>query len=64
MLIFNLFSRLEAVLKFARKGDVSSVNLLGQPMVILNSAKAAVDLLERRSEIYSDRPSLVMAGEL
>ncbi|KAF5393735.1 hypothetical protein D9757_000328 [Collybiopsis confluens] len=45
-------------------GDISSVTVLGQPLIILNSAKVAVDLLDKRSSIYSDRPSLQMAGEL
>lgn len=33
-------------------------------MVILNSAQAAVDLLDRKSSIYSDRPHMVMIGEM
>ncbi|KIK65636.1 hypothetical protein GYMLUDRAFT_240140 [Collybiopsis luxurians FD-317 M1] len=45
-------------------GDICSVTVLGQPLIILNSAKVAVDLLDKRSSIYSDRPSLQMAGEL
>ncbi|KAJ3485032.1 hypothetical protein NLI96_g5229 [Meripilus lineatus] len=45
-------------------GDIVSVNLLGQPMVILNSAEIASELLEKRSAIYSDRPTLVMSGEM
>jgi hypothetical protein len=32
--------------------------------VVLNSAKAANDLLDKRSSIYSDRPHMAMAGEL
>ncbi|ROV92650.1 hypothetical protein VSDG_06582 [Cytospora chrysosperma] len=45
-------------------GPVVYLNMLGQPIVILNSAKAAQDLLARRGAIYSDRPRLVLAGEL
>ncbi|KDQ08290.1 hypothetical protein BOTBODRAFT_139179 [Botryobasidium botryosum FD-172 SS1] len=45
-------------------GDIIYVNLLGQPVVILNSAKAAIDLFEKRSDIYSERPVLTMGGEL
>ncbi|KAJ3485033.1 hypothetical protein NLI96_g5228 [Meripilus lineatus] len=45
-------------------GGVVSVVLMGQPLVILNSAKAAIDLLEKRSAIYSDRPTVVMGGEI
>ena len=32
-----------------------SVKILGQVIVILNSPKAAKDLLEKRGNIYSDR---------
>ncbi|KAJ3868654.1 cytochrome P450, partial [Lentinula novae-zelandiae] len=32
--------------------------------IILNSARSIYDLLERRSALYSNRPSTVMAGEL
>ncbi|CCO32962.1 O-methylsterigmatocystin oxidoreductase Short=OMST oxidoreductase [Rhizoctonia solani AG-1 IB] len=35
--------------------DIIYLNLIGQPLVILNSAQAASDLLEKRSSIYSDR---------
>ena len=41
-----------------------SLNLLGQRVVILNSAEFASELLEKRSAIYSDRPTLTMSGEL
>lgn len=34
------------------------------PYLILNDAKSALDLLERRSTIYSDRPVSVMANDL
>ena len=33
-------------------------------MVILNSLKAASELLEKRSSIYSSRPNLHMAGRM
>lgn len=33
-------------------------------MVILNSLKAARDLLDKRSSIYSDRPRFVLLAEL
>lgn len=32
--------------------------------IVLNSGKAALELLESRSAMYSDRPTLWMAGEL
>ncbi|KIK93319.1 hypothetical protein PAXRUDRAFT_12727 [Paxillus rubicundulus Ve08.2h10] len=37
-------------------GDVLYVRLLDQEVVILNSQSDAVELLEKRSKIYSDRP--------
>jgi hypothetical protein len=33
-------------------------------MIILNSSKAAIDLLDKRSAIYSNRPILMMGGEI
>jgi hypothetical protein len=41
-----------------------SVTVLGQPMIIVNSPKVTVDLLEKRSIIYSDRPVLMMGSEI
>ena len=37
-------------------GDVIYVDLFGRGMVIVNSAKAANELFEKRSSNYSDRP--------
>ncbi|KAF8154735.1 cytochrome P450 [Crassisporium funariophilum] len=45
-------------------GDVVYLHLLGQGLVFLNSPQAATDLLDKRGSLYSDKPSLVMAGEL
>ncbi|KAH9976261.1 cytochrome P450 [Lactifluus volemus] len=38
--------------------DVLSFHVFGQVIVVLNSAQAAKDLLEKRSKIYSDRPAI------
>lgn len=46
------------------QGDIVYVNVLGQPIVILNSAKQAELMLEKKSGIYSSRPRLPMGGEL
>ena len=40
------------------------LNALGQPILFLNSLKAAAELLDRRSSIYSGRPRLIMAQEI
>jgi hypothetical protein len=37
-------------------GDVVSYHVFGQVIIVLNSVKAAKELLEKRSRIYSDRP--------
>jgi hypothetical protein len=37
-------------------GDVLSFHVFGKVIVVLNSLKANKDLLERRGDIYSDRP--------
>ncbi|KAJ6611718.1 cytochrome P450 [Mycena sp. CBHHK59/15] len=45
-------------------GEITYLNIFGQPIVILSALGPATDLLEKRSSIYSDRPHLVMAGDL
>lgn len=45
-------------------GDISHVEVLGQHVIVLNSVKAAVEMLEKKSSVYSDRPVLPMGGEL
>ena len=37
-------------------GDVLSFHAFGKVVVVLNSLKANKDLLEKRGDIYSDRP--------
>lgn len=39
-------------------GDVIHLRILGKSLIVLNSIKAATDLLEKRSANYSDRPVL------
>ncbi|KAI0093002.1 cytochrome P450 [Irpex rosettiformis] len=39
-------------------GDVFQLNVLGKPIVVINSEKAAMELMEKRSAIYSDRPPM------
>ncbi len=45
-------------------GDVMLVTLPGRPMVILNTARVAKDLLDKRGAIYSDRPPMILHMEL
>ncbi|KAF7348383.1 hypothetical protein MSAN_01792300 [Mycena sanguinolenta] len=43
-------------------GDVVHTQVFGQHILILNSVKAATELLEKRATIYSDRPSVPMVS--
>jgi len=45
-------------------GDMVSVSVFGQQMIIVNSAKTANEMFEKKSSIYSDRPIMQMGGEL
>lgn len=45
-------------------GEVMYLDAAGSPTIVLNSLKPAVELLERRSNNYSDRPRLIMAHEI
>ncbi|KAG0699879.1 cytochrome P450 [Suillus ampliporus] len=47
-----------------RYGDISHIEILGQHIIVLNSVKIAMDMLDKKSSVYSDRPVLPMAGEL
>ncbi|KAI0348399.1 cytochrome P450 [Trametopsis cervina] len=44
--------------------DIIRLNVLGTNLIILNSAQAVSDLLEKRSLNYSDRHRMVMLNEL
>ncbi|KAG5643662.1 hypothetical protein DXG03_000542 [Asterophora parasitica] len=41
-------------------GDVMYLHVLGRHIIVLNSVEAAVDLLDRRSANYSDRPRFII----
>ena len=45
-------------------GDVIYFKALGKSIVVLNSVEAAVDLLDKRSSIYSDRPDFGMFADV
>lgn len=42
-------------------GDLVYVEVLGNKLLILNDMESMRELLEKRSQKYSDRPSFVMA---
>ncbi|KAI0088547.1 cytochrome P450 [Irpex rosettiformis] len=45
-------------------GDMIFLHTLGKPMLIVNSADIAFDLLDKRSGLYSFRPQFAMANEV
>jgi hypothetical protein len=45
-------------------GPMTTVSVFGQPMIVVNSSKTAIDILDKKSAIYSDRPVMPMGGEL
>ncbi|KAK0501150.1 cytochrome P450 [Armillaria luteobubalina] len=45
-------------------GDIVSVSFLGRRLIVINSVQMAIDILEKKSLIYSDRPVVGMVGEL
>ncbi|RDX54448.1 cytochrome P450 [Lentinus brumalis] len=47
-----------------RYGDIVYLHVFGQGLLFLNTYEVALDLMERKGSIYSDKPPLVMAGEL
>ncbi|KAJ7493604.1 cytochrome P450 [Mycena latifolia] len=64
--LFQLSSRLWLTFSNwkALYGPVVYLDIAGQPIVVLNTSKAAADLLDRRAGIYSDRPQSIVASEL
>ena len=44
-------------------GEMMYISALGKRVVIINSQRIAVDLLEKRSNIYSDRRRYISAGD-
>ena len=45
-------------------GEIAYLNVVDQEVRILNSSKAAVNPLDKRSSIYSNRPVRMMASEI
>jgi hypothetical protein len=50
------------------EGDIPEhimyLNAFGQPILVFNSLKSASDLLERRANIYSDRPRFIVTHKI
>ena len=59
MVFFKSFFRLQLP-QGAFIGDVIYIDIPSQPIVVLDTAEAASELLDKASDIYSDRPQPVM----
>ncbi|KAG1874858.1 cytochrome P450 [Suillus subluteus] len=45
-------------------GDITHIEVLGRHIIVLNSTKTALEMMDSKSALYSDRPVVPMAGEL
>ena len=45
-------------------GPISSITVLGQPFIIINSAEIALELLRDRANTNSGRPGMVFSGKM
>ncbi len=44
-------------------GEMMYISALGQGVLVINSQRVAINLLEKRSNIYSDRQRYISAGD-
>ncbi|EIM85529.1 cytochrome P450 [Stereum hirsutum FP-91666 SS1] len=47
-----------------RWGGLVYINVLGQPFIIVNSLQTAIEMLDKKSSIYSDRPFFRFSSEI
>ncbi|CAA7260722.1 unnamed protein product [Cyclocybe aegerita] len=45
-------------------GDIIYLEVMGASLLVLNSYQRCVDLLEKRSDIYSDRPNTIVTNQM
>jgi cytochrome P450 len=45
-------------------GSITHIEVLGRHIIVLNSVKTAMEMMDSKSALYSDRPVIPMAGEL
>ncbi|THH03763.1 hypothetical protein EW146_g10348 [Bondarzewia mesenterica] len=45
-------------------GSIIHISAFGKHLIVVNNGKTAVEMLNKKSNIYSDRPAFVMVGEL
>lgn len=45
-------------------GDITHIEVMGRHIIVLNSVKTAMEMMDNKSILYSERPVLPMSGEL
>jgi hypothetical protein len=45
-------------------GDITHIQVMGRHIIVLNSVKTAMEMMDNKSILYSERPVLPMSGEL
>ena len=59
-----VFKLLLTIFLFSISGELMHLQDWSKDIVVISSAKVAFELLDKRSEIYSDRPAPIMGGKL
>jgi hypothetical protein len=62
--ISNLYASFRGRSSFRFTGAIVHLSILGKSIIVLNDVNYATDMLDKKSRIYSNRPNLVMGGEL
>jgi hypothetical protein len=57
-------SQHRAFSKVFSAGSITHIEVLGRHIIVLNSVKTAMEMMDSKSTLYSDRPVIPMAGEL
>ena len=45
-------------------GDIMFFNILGKPMLVINTAEETYEFMDRQGSIYSDRSKSVLYSEM
>ncbi len=61
---FAFYHPLSPYLSWFAPGGLVYLNVAGQPVIIINSPKAGVALLDGRAGIYSDRPQCIVGSDI
>ena len=51
-------------LRLFSTGDIMAFNILGKPVLVINTAEEAYEFMEKRGSIYSDRVDSVLHSEM